>query len=42
MFKSYVIEDIGDIFYAGMDSTGQLYIFKKIKKIEKHRKYGIE
>lgn len=36
------IEDAGEVFYAGLDSSGNLYISLKSKKTEGHGKYGIE
>jgi len=41
--KSQGIEDIRDVFYAGLDTSGNLYIsIKNQKNVEKHGQYGIE
>ena len=40
--KMQGISDISEIFYAGIDSTGSLYVSKKNKTKEKHGQYGIE
>lgn len=39
---SYGIKDVKDVFYAGLDSTGRLYVSKKNTDKETHGKYGIE
>jgi uncharacterized membrane protein YcaP (DUF421 family) len=33
---------VKEVFYAGLDSTGYLYVSKKHPKNEQHGKYGIE
>lgn len=36
------ISDAGEVFYAGSDTAGNLYITRKTKTNEKHGRYGIE
>lgn len=40
--KNYGIQDIKDVFYAGLDTSGNLYVSKKQARGEKPGKYGIE
>lgn len=40
--NSQGIANIQDVFYAGLDSAGKLYVAKKNKNAETHGKYGIE
>lgn len=40
--KLYGIEDIKDVFYAGVDSSQNLYVSKRNTKQETDGKYGIE
>lgn len=40
--KLYGIENVKDVFYAGMDSSQNLYVSKRNIKQEKDGKYGIE
>ena len=36
------IQDASEVFYAGLDTLGNLYVSRKMKSEEKHGKYGIE
>lgn len=40
--KAQGVQDIKDIFYAGLDSSGNLYVSIKGKHQEKHGQHGIE
>lgn len=40
--SAYGISDIKDVFYAGVDSSNNLYVSKRNVKEEKDGKYGIE
>lgn len=40
--KNYNINDIKEVLYASVDSSGNLYVSKKRASTEKHGKYGIE
>ncbi len=40
--NGYGIQDIKDVFYAGLDTSGNLYASKKQTSDEKPGKYGIE
>jgi len=40
--KNYGIQDVKDIFYAGLDTSGNLYVSKKRISKEEQGQYGIE
>ncbi|ARE89004.1 hypothetical protein [Clostridium formicaceticum] len=40
--KLYGIEDVKDVFYAGVDSSQNLYVSRRNVKQETDGKYGIE
>lgn len=40
--KNYGIRDIKDVFFAGLDTQGNLYVSKKNIDREKHGEYGLE
>ncbi|KAB3529060.1 hypothetical protein F8153_10425 [Alkaliphilus serpentinus] len=40
--NGYGIENIKDVFYAGLDTSNNLYISRKNVQEETHGKYGIE
>jgi uncharacterized membrane protein YcaP (DUF421 family) len=40
--KGYGIQDVKDVFYAGLDTSGNLYVSKKQEAEERPGKYGIE
>ncbi len=40
--RNYGVDDVKDVFYAGMDSTGNLYISKKQDTPESQGQYGID
>lgn len=40
--NSYGIQDIKDVFYAGLDTSGNLYVSRKQDSKEEPGKYGIE
>lgn len=40
--NSQGIAKVQDVFYAGLDATGNLYVAKRNKSPETHGKYGIE
>ncbi len=40
--KNHGVSEVKDVFYAGLDSQGNLYVSKRNTKYEKEGKYGIE
>lgn len=40
--KDYGVTDIKDVFYAGLDSSGNLFVSKRQKGSERHGQHGIE
>lgn len=40
--KNYNVSDVNEVFYASLDTQGNLYVSKKNIKSEEHGKYGIE
>ncbi len=40
--KEFGVNDIREVFYAGLDSTGSLYISKRQERIEHAGQYGID
>ncbi len=40
--KKYGVTDIEDVFYAGLDSSGNLFVSKRQKGSERHGQHGIE
>lgn len=40
--KMYGVREVENVFYAGIDSTGRLYVSKRNDDVEDHGKYGIE
>jgi len=40
--KFYGVENVKDVFYAGLDCQGNLYVSKRNVRQEREGKYGIE
>lgn len=40
--QSYGITQVGEVFYAGLDSAGNLYVSKKQTRLEYNGQYGID
>lgn len=40
--KDHGVKDVKEVFYAGLDTSGNLYVSKKQKSSEKEGEYGIE
>ena len=42
MLAANDVKDISEVFYAGLDANGGLYVSKKTNKEEQHGEYGLE
>jgi uncharacterized membrane protein YcaP (DUF421 family) len=42
MLAAQGIRDVREVFYGGVDTSGNLYVSKKVKRKEKEGQYGIE